>query len=59
MSKTSELTICHAIEQNLHLPLESYSPWSPYIINNKLSHEIKYAIIAFAFYTPSVVKTYK
>ena len=39
--KTSEMTICHVndkiqdprSEQNLNLPLQSYSPWSPCIIN--------------------------
>ena len=36
MSKPSEMTISHVIEQNLNLPLESYSPRPLCIINHGL-----------------------
>jgi len=41
MSKASEITLCHVneisrSEQNLNLPLESHSPWSPCRINHGL-----------------------
>ena len=45
--------------QNFHLHLESYSPWSHCIINHGLkSRKYKCTIILFTFYTPLVVKTY-
>ena len=50
MSNASEITICHAneiaqSEQNLNLPLESYSPWSPCIIDprNEMCDHSSYA----------------
>jgi len=34
MSKAREITICHANEiREVDLPLESYSPWSHFIID--------------------------
>ena len=57
--QTSEMTLCSSnsrSEENLNLPLQSYSPRSPCIINYCRKSRNECAIIVSIFYTPPVVK---
>ena len=44
------------IEQNLHLPLKSYSPWS--LVQSTISCQMKYKSMLIIFYIPSVAKNF-